>query len=77
MNELKWRLVDSSKVRVFSLDEVPEIIYLIKLSNEYMIVHDDAYGLVTGKTEILSKDMLKDKYGIDVSEYFKSIGVGA
>lgn len=63
---LKWKEIQSNKVRVFQLDKEPEIIYLIKIrNNEYMIVHEDGYDQNTGKIEFLNKKQVYDNYGIN------------
>jgi hypothetical protein len=64
---LKWKEITTNKVRVFQLDEEPEVFYLIKIrDNEYMIVHEDAYDMNTGKVEFLNKEQVIGKYGIEI-----------
>ena len=64
---LKWKEITTNKVRVFQLDEEPEIFYLIKIrDNEYMIVHEDGYDMNTGKVEFLNKEQVIGKYGIEI-----------
>lgn len=64
---LKWKEITTNKVRVFQLDEEPEIFYLIKIrDNEYMIVHEDGYDMNTGKVEFLNKEQVIEKYGIEI-----------
>jgi NMD protein affecting ribosome stability and mRNA decay len=64
---LKWKEITTNKVRVFQLDEEPEVFYLIKIrDNEYMIVHEDGYDMNTGKVEFLNKEQVIGKYGIEI-----------
>jgi hypothetical protein len=58
------------KVKAFSYDD--EVIYLIPIQNPhfnkkydyYVVVHEDAYHLNTGKTEILSENDIIKKFDI-------------
>jgi NMD protein affecting ribosome stability and mRNA decay len=64
---LKWKEITTNKVRVFQLDEEPEVFYLIKIrDNEYMIVHEDGYDMNTGKVEFLNEEQVIGKYGIEI-----------
>jgi hypothetical protein len=68
MENLKWKEISGKKIRVFQLDEEPEIIYVIPLRlGEYMVIHDDAYELNTGKVEFLNLEDFKSKYGISLN----------
>jgi hypothetical protein len=56
-------------IRAFNYDD--EVIYLISTTNPhpndmeyYIVVHDDAHKISTGKTEILSKNDIIEKYKI-------------
>lgn len=65
---LKWKEIQSNKIRVFQLDEEPEIFYLINIrENEYMIVHEDGYDQNTGKVEFLNTQQVYDRYGINAT----------
>lgn len=69
---MEWREIKSNKIRVFQLEEEPEVIYLIKIrDNEYMVVHEDGYDLFTGNVEFNNTEEMKQKFGIDVNNYFK------
>lgn len=62
----QWHEISTSKVKVFQLNDEPEIIYVIKVRpNEFMIVHEDAYDQNTGKVEFLNTKDLKESYGIE------------
>ena len=64
--DLKWKEIDG-KVKTFQLDEEPEVIYVIKLrDNEYMVVHEDAYDLHTGKVEFFDKNDLIKRFKIEI-----------
>lgn len=66
--KLKWKEIQSNKVRVFQLDEEPEIFYLIKIrENEYMIIHEDGYDLNTGKVEFANKKEVNERYNINIT----------
>lgn len=68
--DLKWKEIQSNKVRVFQLDEEPEVIYLIKIrENEYMIIHEDedGYDQNTGRVEFVNKQEVYDKYGVNAT----------
>jgi len=66
----EWKEIKSDKVRVFQLDEEPEIFYLIKIrDNEYMTIQEDGYDLNTGKVEFANKKEIEDKYSIDLYSF--------
>jgi len=63
-----WKEIKNKPIRTFQLMNEPELIYIILIrSDEYIIVHEDAYDINTGKTEILNSEMIKTKYGIILS----------
>lgn len=65
----KWKEITGKKVRTFQLNDDPEIFYLIPLRlDEYMVVHEDAFDLNTGKVEFFNGNELKEKYGINYKE---------
>ena len=65
--QLKWKEIQSNKVRVFQLGEEPEIVYLIKIrENEYMATHEDGYDQNTGKVEFLNKEQVSSRFGINI-----------
>jgi hypothetical protein len=64
---MKWKEIESNKVRVFQLEDEPEVFYLIKIrGDEYMIVFDDGWGQKTGELKFITKNGLFDIYGIEV-----------
>lgn len=65
--DLKWKEIESNKVKVFQLGDEPEILYLIKIrGDKYMIVFDDGLGQKTGELKFITKTGLLDIYGIEV-----------
>ena len=68
IDELKWKEIQSNKVRVFQLEDEPEIFYLIKIrEDEYMIVFEDGYDQQTGKVEFANKQQVYDRYGVNAT----------
>jgi len=73
MKKLKWKKM-RSKFWAFHLDPEPEVLYVIEgcssLPNGklFIVVHEDAYGLSTGKTEILTKEEVEKKFKIKLDE---------
>lgn len=64
---MKWKEIESNKVRVFQLEDEPEVFYLIKIrGDKYMIVFDDGWGQKTGELKFITKKGLFDIYGIEV-----------
>jgi hypothetical protein len=60
-----WKEIKGKDVRVFQFKDEPEIFYIIpSREDEYMIVHDDAWEINTGKVEYLNSSEIKSKYGI-------------
>lgn len=55
-----------SRCRTFLHKEEPEVIHIHKIrENEYIVVHEDAHDINTGKVEIFfSKYELEDKFKI-------------
>lgn len=66
--DLKWKEIQSNKVRVFQLDDEPEIVYLIKIrENEYMTIYEDGYDQNTGKVEFLNKEQVSNRLGVNAT----------
>ena len=66
--DLKWKEIQSNKVRVLQLEDEPEILYLIKIrEDEYMIVFEDGYDQQTGKVEFANKQQVCDRYGVNAT----------
>lgn len=59
----------NSKVQSFHYNNEPELIHIIKSGspNTYILVYDDAYQLNTGTTEILSKEMIEERFNITLT----------
>jgi len=59
-----------NKMWAFQLGDEPESLYVIEgcgtSSNGrlYIVVHEDAFGLTTGETEILTKEKIEQKYNL-------------
>jgi hypothetical protein len=64
-----WKEINSN-IKTFQFGEEPEIIYIIKTGHEnlYIVVHDDAYQYFTGRTELCSKEEIKNKLSIDMND---------
>jgi NMD protein affecting ribosome stability and mRNA decay len=66
--DLKWKEIQTNKVRVFQLEDELEIFYLIKIrEDEYMIVFEDGYDQQTGKVEFANKQQVFGRYGVNVT----------
>ena len=66
--DLKWKEIQSNKVRVFQLEDEPEIVYLIKIrENEYMSIYEDGYDQNTGKVEFLNKEQVSSRLGVNAT----------
>jgi hypothetical protein len=67
--ELKWIKIPG-KCLTFRLSDEPELIHIIKTGFEdrYLLVWEDAYELMLGKVEILSKKEMEERFQIDISE---------
>lgn len=58
--------------RTFQLEYEPEVIHIHKVrEDEYLVLHEDAYGLNTGKVHWYNKAALEEKYGIILTPNFK------
>jgi hypothetical protein len=65
---MKWVEKECNNVRMFQLMDFPKVFYVIKLRDGYyMLVHDDAHEIGTGKVEILKEDGVKSKYGVNLN----------
>lgn len=64
-----WKEINSN-IKTFQFGEEPEIIHIIKTGhkNLYIVVHDDAYQYFTGRTELCSKEEIKNKFSIDIDK---------
>lgn len=63
-----WNKINSSNsyLGCYQLDMEPEVIHIIKFGHEdeFCVLHDDAYDLTSGETEIMTRLEIFDKYGI-------------
>ena len=64
----KFKEIKSPQVRTFQWADEPEIIHIIKTGFEdtYLVVWEDAFEVMIGKTEILSKKQIRDKFNIEL-----------
>ena len=59
-----------NKMWAFQLGDEPETIYVIEgcgtssRGRIYIVVHEDAYELTTGETEVSTKEEIEKKYNI-------------
>jgi hypothetical protein len=64
-----WKPI-KNKMWAFIFDDEPESIYVIEgcssssKGKNYIVVHEDAYQLNTGETEIMTKEEVEAKYKI-------------
>lgn len=65
MKKRNWYEYES-KVQSFHFDNEPELIHIIKSGtpNSYILVYEDGYQLQTGNTEILTKEMIEERFNI-------------
>ena len=65
MKSRNWYEYDS-KVQSFHYDNEPELIHVIKSGtpNTYILVYEDGYQLETGKTQILTKEQIEERFNI-------------
>lgn len=65
--ENKWIEIEPKKVRTFLLDTEDHAVHILKnLSDDYIVVHEDAYGQFTGDTYILTTEEIKNMYDINL-----------
>jgi len=65
-NEIKFKEIGTDRIKCFQRGDEPEIIYIIPAYGGSMVVHDDGWGIRTGETEILDKETILSKYGIEL-----------
>jgi len=71
MQELKWswKLIGHSSYKgTFQWGEEPEVIHIIQTGfrDRYLVVWEDAYEMVLGKTDVLTKEEIKNKFNIEL-----------
>jgi len=64
-----WKEVKST-TRTFQFGDEPEVIHITKTghNNLYVVTYDDAYQYFTGRTELCTKEDLKQKFSIDIDK---------
>ena len=64
----KWTQVKSAEIKTFQWGDEPEVIHIIKTGFDdlYLVVWEDAFQVSLGKTEILNKKDIKDKFNIEL-----------
>src|SRR5690606_37666696 len=69
-----WKEINYKNIKTFRLDDEPELIHVFSLGeNEYMIVHEDAFHLDTGKVEFVNEEDLQDKYKIEIKKETRTL----
>lgn len=65
---MEWKEI-KSKTWCFQLGEEPELIHVIKtgFKDMYMVVHEDAYQQLMGKTEFGTKKDVEVRYKIELT----------
>jgi len=64
-----WKLVGYARYKgAFQWGEEPEMIHIIQTGfrDRYLVVWEDAYEMVLGKTDVLTKEEIKNKFNIDL-----------
>jgi hypothetical protein len=68
MEEEWFKIKYNYCVGTYQLSDEPELIHIIKtgevFANKYLVVYDDAWEINTGKTEILTKSQIFNKFKI-------------
>jgi hypothetical protein len=65
---LVWKEIKAHSTRTFQLGTEPEVIHIIKtgFEDKYIVTWEDAYELMIGNTQILTKGEIKHKYDIEL-----------
>jgi len=64
-----WKPVGYARYKgAFQWGEEPEMVHIIQTGfrDMYLVVWEDAYEMMLGKTEILTKEEIKNKFNIDL-----------
>jgi hypothetical protein len=58
---LVWKEIKAHSMRTFQLGDEPEVIHIIKtgFEDKYIVTWEDAYELMIGNTQILTKEEIK------------------
>jgi len=64
----KWSITKNREYKSFQYGDEPELIHIIKtgFTDLYIVVSEDADMVNLGKTILLSKQGIKDKFDIDL-----------
>lgn len=64
----KWKQIKSHEMKTYQWGDEPEVIHVIKTGFDdlYLVVWEDAYEVMIGKTEVLSKKQIKEKFNIEL-----------
>lgn len=68
---MEWKefSISKSKVRVFQLEDEPELIYIVSIrDNQNMVVFEDGYDLKTGEVEFLNDVEVEEKFNIKLKD---------
>lgn len=67
MEKLEYKKINPiSTYTCYQLGDEPEVIHIIKFGhdNSYCVVHEDAWEIRNGETELMTKEMIFEKYGL-------------
>jgi hypothetical protein len=64
--ESTWKEIKPFPMKTFQLGDEPEVIHIIKTGfpNLYILTWEDAYEMMLGKIELLSKEEIETKFKI-------------
>jgi len=65
---LKWVEITAPQIRTFQLGDEPELIHIIKtgFEDKYIVSWEDAYELMLGSTDVMTKEEIKHRYDIEL-----------
>lgn len=63
----KFKEIKSPQIKSFQWGDEPEVIHIIKtgFEDKYILVWEDAYEAMLGKTEILTRKQIKEKFNVE------------
>jgi len=64
--EPTWKEIKPFPMKTFQFGDDPEVIHIIKtgFDNLYILTWEDAYEMMLGKTELLSKEEIEKRFKI-------------
>lgn len=64
----KWKQIKSHEMKTYQWGDEPEVIHVIKtgFQDRYLVVWEDAFEVVLGKTEVLTSKEIRDKFNIEL-----------